>query len=599
MASSGQMSAISIPMRPLDKGMILNKPSQLLPDGAFTRLRNFLPSTLGPKRRPGFTQYASGDTAEYPMVDYVTLWMTNGAQISLLMTEKFLYRVNPLSGFSRVDWFYAGPGTGLHNGYVIEDTSAHFLANDITLGDVVEMGTYSGIIVEILSDTRLRMDPCNIPEGYSGAYNVQRSFGPGICKLPDWTIFNSELIIADGKRPLTKYNPVTNQFEYWTTDPAKKLPGGIDFIPGCVTSFGDRIWCGYTVDATDGTQRQRIRWSALADETDFHITTNYLDLPYVNGAVRRLIPLGNTLIAYFDDALYMGVPTNMPLMPLRFDAIETGGIGLVGPKAVTAFTGGHFYIGQDDMYFLTRDGAQRIGSPITKESIKLSQTPERCYVAMDPWNTCVVFGFTKTHDFMESLWMFDYTSKGWSYTDIQTYMIANPVVNTSIAWDDLTGTWDTLGNTFPGWDSIKLDDPRKFLFIESASILWKGTEAGNSDFNVNAISCTLSTKDHDFGEPDTLKTFVRFGIKIEVETVLEETLQFATEVSTNRGRSWKYVGVLAIPINKDEGYVNFRSTGSTVQFRLTSTSPVESYTITEYVIKTRLHGSERDTSTQL
>lgn len=596
---AGSMSANSVAIRPLDKGMILDKPSQLIPDGGFYRLKNFISTVTGPKRRPGFTQFAAADTAPDPYVDYLTIWRVDGSQISVLITERYLYVVNPLSGYTRVDWKYTGPAKASVTGATLTAPSANFTTAGVLVGDVVEIGTYSGVVSSVTSATELVMVDTDIPDGSNYDYLVRYTFKPGNARLPDWTIFSGELLIADGKHPLLHYDPVLNTMAFWTTDAGKKLPGGVDFVPACVTSFADRVVCGYTSDSIDGVQRQRIRWSSLADPTDFSLTTAYLDLPYVNGAVRRLVPLSNTLIAYFDDALYMGIQTNSPLFPFRFDLVDTGGIGLVGSKAISSFTGGHFFIGQDDIYFLTTQGAQRIGSPVVRESIRVCQVPERCYVAMNPWDTCVVFGFPITNQYMENLWYFDYKGKGWSYADIATYMISNPVVNTTITWDDLTGTWDTLVNTYPEWDSIKLDDPRKFLIIEMSSSLWKGTENGDLDFGTNAIQAILITKDHDFDLPDELKTFVRLGIKIDVETTLINPVIYQVEISINRGKTWKSCGTLTIPITKDEGYVNFRAMGSTVTFRLTSSSQVESYSITEYVIKARVHGSERDTSTQV
>lgn len=594
------LSAVSLPVRPLDKGMILDQASQVLPEGAFIDLKNYYPSSAGPRRRPGFAQYAAGQSVPYPFVDYVTVWSPDGTQTSILMTSKFLYRVNALTGFTRIEWDYTGPGIATASGATFTDPSASFTTNDIMPGDIVAVGSYRGTVASVDSATQLTIADYDIPPGSGYSYTVQRALGPGINELPDWTVFNGLLALADGKRPLLKYNPETNALGYWTTDSAKKLQSPVrDFVPGCVASFQDRIWCGYTVDSEDGARRQRIRWSTLADETDFSTVTAYLDLPYVNGALRRLVPLANTLVAYFDDAVFIGTQTNNPLLPCRFDLVDTGSIGLVGPKAVTSFLGGHFYVGQDDMYFLSREGAQRIGSPIVKASIRACQLPERVYVAMDPWNTSVIFGMPGVNEYMETLWVYDYKSRAWSYLDIDTWMITNPVVNVNLQWNDLSGTWDALSDSFPSWNSIKLDDPRKFLFIESGSKLWKSTEAGATDFNTSAIAAAFTTKDHDFDAPDDLKTIVRLGLKLDADQTLTGPVQFAVEASINRGKRWKPVGTITIPATGDEGYVNFRVTGSTVRFRLTSTSPVESYTITEYVIKARLHGSERDVSTQV
>jgi hypothetical protein len=599
MASAWQppSSAQSLPFRPLDKGVILDRPGQVVPDGGFSKLENFIANKEGPKRRPGFAQYAGGDTVPYPMVDYITLWKTDGGQVSLLLTEKTLWRVNPISGFTEVEWIKDDTNTITVAAGAITGSGTTWASADIRIGDLIRTADGEARIVSINSDTLLQVDQSTLVNGAGQTYAIQGTFSPGEIELPDWTIFNDFLLIADGKHPLLKYDAVAETISYWVDAPAKEF-GGEEFIPGCVSGFLDRVWCGWVKTGTDGNKRQRILWSGLADPTDFNFPTNYLDLPYVNGALRRLVPLADQLAAYFDDAVFLGTQTNYPLLPLRFDRVETGGIGIVGSKAVIPYLGGHFWIGQDDMYLLTQQGPQRIGSPIVKQSIKTCQVPSRCYVAADPWNFNIVFGFPVLDRFMERLWRYDYRSKSWSMDGITTYMIANPVVNTSIEWDDLTGIWDNLGDDFPSWDSIKLEDPRKFLFLEQNGSIWKQTEYGDLDFTTDSIAAILETKDHDFDDPDGVKTITRFGIKLEWDVPPTVAVTFAAAVSVNRGITWKPVGNLIVGTGRDEGYVNFRATGSTFRIRLTTTTRVTSYYVAEYTIRACGGGEELDVSTQ-
>jgi len=593
-------SAQSIAVRPLDKGMILDKASQTLEDGAFVRLQDFLASTEGPTRRPGYVRFAGEETTPYNATDFVTAWKPDGSQQSILITTKSLFKINPATGFTEVLWGDSGTGASIlpdaATTFIFEDTAVDFTAIDIMVGDIIRItGTgEEAEITEILGATQLVVQG-NLTLGTGLDYTYQRGFGPGLSAVVDWIIHEGYLLLVDGKRSIMAYDLATETIDYWIDDPGKYPAGATKLVAGCIASFQDRVWVGYIEDDVDGIQRQRIRWSALADSRNFSITTNYLDLPYVNGALRRLIPQNVSLVAYFDDGVYRGTQTNYPLLPVRFDPVETGGVGLVGMKAVNAYLGGHFFIGQDDIYFLSLEGASRIGTPIAKDSLRKCEHPDRCYVAIDPWNYSIVFGVPGNEVYMENLWRYNYKAQAWSYDKIQTYMIANPVVNASLDWDDLSGTtWDDLHLAFPTWDSINLDDPRKFLYIEYGGRIWKATVDGATDFGATPIVAELISKDHDLNAPDAIKTVVRLAVKIESEETLAGNLDFTVAVSTNRGRVWKTVGTLHIRAGYDEGYVNFRATGSTFRFRLQTSSAVTSYSITEYTMRVRVSGEELD-----
>lgn len=596
----GTMSAQTVAVRPIDKGMILDRPSQSIEDGALLDARNFIAGPEGLVRRPGYQQFAGGAAVPYRPVDFITLWNTDGSQESILITEKTLWRVNPIS-VQEITWTLDNTGTVDVSGLSVTGNGTTWTSEDIMVGDILRVGSYEGVIAEITNDTTIVLGDSDIPPQTGASYAIVASFSSygstTVPAVPDWTVFDNKLIIVDGKRPPLVYDGGLGNIGYWVDNPAKYPVTGA-FIPRCVTSYQDRVWFGSLLDGSDGDQRQRLRWSALADPRDFSIPTNYLDLPYVNAALLRIIPLGQRLMAYFGDAVFMGTPTNFPLLPVRFDPVETGSIGLIGPKAITSFLGGHFYIGQDDIYLMEEGRARRIGSPVLRETVKQATSYEGCYAAVDPWNTSVVFGFPRDFPHIQRLWRYNYRNGAWSYDLVEADMIANPVVNASLDWQDLTGSWDTLSAFFPTWDSMDLKDPRRLLFYSWGGQLWKQEPNIEADRMTTPIEAAFTTKDHDLGGPDVLKTWVRFGLKIDFDGGFDRPLSFTVQVSTNRGRVWKSVGVLTIRDGFDEGYINFRGTGSTCRFRLVTDSISRPYRISEYTLKVRVHGDERDVSTQ-
>jgi hypothetical protein len=76
----------------------------------------------------------------------------------------------------------------------------------------------------------------------------------------------------------------------------------------CVAYHKDRVWEANTIES--GNQyRQRIRWTYTGDLDNF-VLGGWLDLPYVQGSIKKLLPMGDFLVAYFDDAVFIGRPAS-------------------------------------------------------------------------------------------------------------------------------------------------------------------------------------------------------------------------------------------------------------------------------------------------
>lgn len=593
--------SVDVALRPLNKGVIKNIPSQTLPPGAFLTLKNYLSSNSGLVRRPGFQTFAANQSVDNRFVDLVTLWKTDGTQVSILLCEDFAYLVGVLTGYTALYWNHTGGALAKTSGIFAIGTGTTWETAGIMAGDYIEVTTTGGLMQEITSvdsPTQIRTD-VTVGAFPTGAdYVIRRSFKCEKPYLIDWIVHRNELIVTGINIPLLVYNPATVSFEEFVDNPAY-LPVTGTFKANCVASFLDRLWVGSTHDNVDGYRRQRIRWSLATNERDFSTLTAYLDLPYVSGELKRLLPMGNILVAYFDDAIFFGTETNIPGLPVAFNRIETGFNGLIGPKAVVSWLGGHFAVLQDDIYFVSNNGLEPIGTPIVRETIRKCKQPWRIYAVADPVRNAVCFGFPVDDDIMESIWVFEYRAKAWSQYDLQTWMVANPLVNVSLTWDDLTGTWDTLEASAPTWDDLKYDDPFRNLFIEQDYTLWKANDTFEGDGSAHtAIPCVIESPDFDFNEPDSLKLVSRISMKVDFEAGEENGLTFKAWVSTNRGRDYRPVGSLIIKAGEDEGYVNFRAVGSTFRFKLTSSDEVQSYVITEFVLRVVGGGTETSTGFQ-
>lgn len=588
-------SAKTFGFRPLNKGVILSQSSQTLPDGAFVQLDNIIANKEGPRRRPGYNSFVNGATVPYRKVDVMTVLPPSGIAISILLTNKSLYLIDPNVGYTEVDWSYS---TGLVNvsGGLVTGVGTAWDINDIKVGDIIRIGAEETEIVNVVGATELVISDGSLTPGTGLSYSIQRTFSPGTSNAPVWVKTIDKIAIADGKHELLGFNLSSLTLGYWISDPGKQPPNGA-VIPATVGYFGDRVFQANIVDPVDGTKLSRILWSTLADEADFSFPENYMDLPYSGGPILRVLGLSKYLMVYLTDAIYTGYPTNFPTLPFRMEHRETGGIGLVSAYAVTAFLGGHFFVGQNNFYFTTGDEIQSISDAISNEIAQTMEYPEFSYCCPDPSNFNVVFGVSGPSEVVERIWRWDYRSKSWSRDPVSTQMISNPQINASTPWDDLTGAWDDIGSRFSSWNSIRVRDTQRLLVIESGDALWRGSLSSLQDYGNSPVAVTIVTKDHDFEDPDSLKTWLRFGLKVDSYTAIYATIVFAVSISTNRGISYKSVGNITIPVGKDEGYVNFRATGSTLRVKLTSSSFAPSYYISEYTIRAIGFGEELDVST--
>lgn len=654
-----------ISVRPLTVGVVRDVSPQMIPTEGFFDIENMIVSDRGLVRRAGLVRFGTGDDEiPYRIQDVTTAWKESGDKPIALITDKTLFQFVPLIGETEVPWNYSA-GTIAVSGGFVTGTGVSFLANDIMAGDVVRTVDGEAIINSVLDADELTLFSGGIVDGSGQSYSIQRGFGPGHNPFVDFVVVGKAagtlyggLVLADGKRPLIRWDPDLNTLAYWTTKNRNMLPqditwaystgtiavsgtgitgsgtqfvtGGVSagdiivlgdgsegviqtvtdldslvlasatlangsglsytiyspsipFVPDCVAFFMDRIWVASTYDSVDGYKRQQIRWSDLADTSDFSTTTNYIDLPYLSGPIIRLVPMGDRLIVYFTDGIFVGIPTNYPTLPLRFERVETGGIGLVGQKAVVPWVGGHFFVGSDGIYWLGYGSAtiEPVGVKIFDEVIKDVSYPAYIIAAADIRMKSIIFGFPKASKTIEELWYFHIVHKAWSSTKLNTDCISVLQYVEFSTWDALTGTWNTLGASFPTWFSFGASGEASSLIFANNGSLWIENEAADTDYGTDPIPVLLETGDIDFDAPETIKIVTRLGLRISRQIGSDAVVDFLVRGSTNKGRTWKNLGTIHIPAGEDEGKTDFAISDSTVRFRITSTMVSTGYEIIE------------------
>jgi hypothetical protein len=486
--------------RPYNKGIVLNVPPQMVAEGACLEAKNLVATGGGLKRRPG-TKLFNSLAASYPPWQALdSFWSVSGVQKLIAMDQKFVYEIT-LGTTTGLYWEYA-PGTShvtttAGSTAVAADIDTHWndSVNELGYRDVLVYGAtyeFADEITSITNGTALVLT-----SGASGSYHganwkIRRSFGATQPYIVDSVVITGgtpKILFADSSRFLYSYNG---------TDFTDYNAAETDLIPSCVTYFKNRVWIANIFEG--GQQcRQRIRWTELGDLDDF-TNGGYLDLPYVKGEIKRLVPLGDFLVAFFDDAIYVGRQTNLLNLPLSFQKLETGGVGLLGMRAVTSWIDSLFFVGQDDIYALSPNGLAPIGTPIVKRSI-VEVAPTRHWkicAATDLLNDRVLFGFPKDTNEIEAIWSFNYKTKAWTWEDINCHMLATNSWVNSLTWETFVSQdYDTGHVTTVLGDATLVgngtDWVTAFVVAAGDSVLVDTLGTGNYDFATTVLSVTNLT----------------------------------------------------------------------------------------------------------
>ena len=615
MAWTPPQSTQIIPVRPLTIGVRKDVTTQMLPPGAFRVLENTLVTERGLQRRGGLRRYGVGPAIPERIQDVAAVWQDDGTKPLAVIGDGKIYRFTPVTDPDDAAWTYSEAYTLAVDiaGVATLNASAPigFIDGWVAAGDIVTITDDFGSGVETLSWPVLQItnDHVLVLDGYaesavtvpSGDWSIQLIMGRGASGFTDWavigqgagTVFGG-LLFTEGTRPLARWDSDTNSIAFWTADPAKKWSGE-DFVCDCTSFFMDRVWAGAITNASEGYKRQRIIWSALADSSNFAVATNYVDLPYLGSSVKRLVPMGDRLVAYFADGIFVGIPTNYPLLPLRFERIETGGVGLIGARAVVPWFGGHFLVGQDNIYWLAygAPALEPIGTGIFAAVIRGVSDPTNIRASTDPEISSIVFGFPRTGTDLEDVWYFHTRLKAWSQAVMNVETFSNIVTSNSNAWDALSGlTWDTIDTVYPTWDSFSDGGEVAATVYGNAGYLWTANDDVNTDYGAEPIDVVIETGDIDFDSPETTKNLTRLSLKIDRIEGYDEAVAFTVQGSTNKGRSWRTLGTLRISATMDEGKVDFRLSGSTHRLRISSSSLTTKYSIAEYSLAVCGNGDE-------
>ena len=582
--------------RPLAGGIRRDVPPQAIPMGAFWDIRDGYVEPEGIRRRPATQRYGTWLVSYPPIQGMWTVRAVSGAAFTIIMDQKAIYKVSPGS-LTRLDWVY-NTGTCAATAAVVtgSETAWDTAANQINEGDLFVLDANGSAeiipILSIASDTSLTL--ALTPTGTYGAgtdYEIRRAVTNEVIAMP--VSVNNRLYIADGSRFLA-YTDGTS----FTTLNATYL-----WKPYVVSYFKDRLWTAHIIDESDNNLRAQIRWSDSGiGNFDTWDVASYLNLPYGFGRINRLLPMSDFLVAYFTDRLYIGQESSLPLLPVEFRAVETGGIGLTNPYAVSPTFDGHFFVGQDNVYYLSTKGIEPIGNAIVKRTIRQCRVPQQIMCGTDYSTGSFMMGIPLEGPDIQEVWRFSHKSGQWSREERDTGFFTVDTLLETLTWDGLNtalteNTWAGFSTFYPDWDSMVTDEAwnQQVFFNKDGALYYYTDDSGSIDADSQlAPRLMIETGDKDLGAPDLSKVWTKVSMQIEEPLEEDETLAFTVEGSVNKGKTWKALGTLTFSEDHDEASLTFRLNGSAARFRYTetATSVTEPFTVSEIVYYVKALGGQ-------
>ena len=152
-----QQDPVSISVRPLNRGMMLDAPTGMIPTGGFITASNFVIGSQGPMRRPTLVELIDAVVDWPPIREAIQFWKADGSSALVVLDSKFVYDVNVGAGtFTGKYLKYAvGTVTVLEAGTAVTGAGGCLWLTDIKIGDVMvfEPGTANEDAKEIGSIT--------------------------------------------------------------------------------------------------------------------------------------------------------------------------------------------------------------------------------------------------------------------------------------------------------------------------------------------------------------------------------------------------------------------------------------------------------------
>ncbi len=588
---------LSIPFRPLTKGIRHDVPPTMIEQGALYDTEGAQMSDRGIERRFGFQELATISGLNY--FRFLAPYMATNGDLDIAFISdagRFgIYKPNTgtttyydavyanpdtvtLAGTSGTDILTLATGSWYNTGLMIGDTIT------VDGDDYVINGFTSSLILTITTSLTATYSTTT----WSGTY---KNIGSNELVTIDYTQYLNTIIITDQVRPPLQFNGT-----YLTA-----IVIGARYNVGTVTIASDRLyygnvtWIDNTPSGWTAANPVLVAWAETPGVlSSIDPESFYVHLPYVKHSIIKLKLLGNLLVSYFNKGIMIGQKTGYSgaTLPYAFTVLETGERGIHNPYAVASSRDGNYYITTDDIYHIGNglDFPKPIGTPIAdllSDSVSnynysiLLNAPRR--------NFLYAFLITSGGTSYDTALVYNLTKQSWARFTLEYDKLAilSQDVGSAYSTLDSITTYSDLGATVK-YSELSLIPNEGYLAASLGNTIYITGSGLQTDYNDTLIAFNIETGDLDFGKPDTQKTYKRFSVRFVSAVVID--IPFTLQASNDQGASWDELSTFTLVAGQMEAYANFLYTGPATRFRLSTSVESEAFIITEFVIDVQGRG---------
>lgn len=292
-------------------------------------------------------------------------------------------------------------------------------------------------------------------------------------------------------------------------------PGGVVLSKAkCLCPAGPFLFLGNTTE--DGNPYPgRVRWNKFdvmetwKNDGSGNGQAGYMDVLEEPTAIKTIVPIGNYYAVYKERSVHLMTYVGLPVIWSRRQVVS--GRGLLAPKALVSLGDFHIVAFTDNFYIFNGASLQPIGNAIRDDFFSALNPNKKdlmfAYHLEDKAE--VIFAYPGLNsDTPDKAVVYNYLLNAWSFRDFPFTAATSYLTQSTTAWQDAIGTWDTQTLT---WDS------RDFLTNSPIPIVGDATNKKTFHYDTTegkngaALDGYATTALTDFGRPDKVKRAIRLS----------------------------------------------------------------------------------------
>jgi hypothetical protein len=381
------------------------------------------------------------------------------------------------------------------------------------------------------------------------------------------TVAENKLIISNYVDKMRVYNDAGTTTDLTAADGTCPKAKFIEYNKGyLLAAYLDDI----------GTFPTKVKWTDIGDITKWGSGNYGSSLLYHDPLpIRGMKNLNENTIVYKKNSIYSGRNVDTDDIFI-FDLVYTG-VGLMSNRALIDQRGVHYFMGVDDFYTFRGIRPESIADSTVKREVfgRLdSNYDTRCFaLLMTDQDEIWFFIVTTGNTWPTEIWKYNYRTGFWYYDTCSSLSAAALYYQqASVAWNDVTGTWDSQGYR---WDDRLTTTNSPIAVIgDSSGFTYKYDTLVNND---NGVAIDASWESMDF----TADKFEQYKRWLELDFEAKGS-SLKVWYSTDYGSTWKYIKEVTLTSEWAQYKVYFDVVARNVRFKFSNNTLGQTFYLRQF-----------------